>query len=223
MKQFVEIKDTYEFLTGFGYVKIVTPMYIHNLTGVWVSNSHTVETPALLVENYSCGTMCGGQRYGVINGHIVYETPLVFQPGELEVLEKGIKGMTVCTADALYRILPSGIIPRKVCETQIKRLWHFTTEGLAKSKRLKEEQKAAHIAKCEEFIDGMGIYEQVRREQVRAYLRKLGNFDWYYSFSDDSSVYRSGKRREDELRQMAKDLGMPDLFEKAAVLYTYNR
>lgn len=220
MKQFVEIKDTCEFLSSFGYVKIVTPMYIPNLTDVWVSNSHTVETPALLVENYSCGTIRGGQRYGVVNGHIVYETFLVFQPGELEVLENG---MTVCTTDALYRILPLGVIPRKVCDSRIKQLWHFTTEGLAKAKRLKEGQEATHAVKREEFIDGLGIHEQARREQVRAYLKKLDNFDWYYSFSDDSSVYRSGKRREDELRLMAKDLGMPDLFEKAAVLYTYNR
>ena len=220
MKQFVEIKDTREFLSGFGYVKIVTPVYIPNLTDVWVSNGLTVQTPAFLVENYSHGTICGGQRYGVINGHIVYKTTLVFQPGELEVLENGLR---VCTADALYRILSLEVIPRKVCDSRIKQLWHFTTEGLAKSKRLKEEQKAVHIAKCEEFIDGMGIYEQARRGQVRAYLKKLDNFDWYYSFSDDSSVYRSGKRREDELRQMAKDLGMPDLFEKAAVLYTCNR
>ena len=220
MKQFVEIKDTNEFLSSFGYVKIVAPMYIPNLTDVWVSNSHTVETPALSTENYSHGAMRGGQRYGVINGHIVYETSLVFQPGELEVLENGV---TVCAVDALYRILPLGVIPRKVCDSRIKQLWHFTTEGLAKAKRLKEEQAAAHIAKREEFIDGLGIYEQARREQIRAYLKELDNFDWYYSFSDDNSVYRSGKRREDELRLMAKNLGIPDLFEKAAVLYTYNR
>lgn len=220
MKQFVEIKDTYEFLSSFGYVKILTPMYIPNLSDVWVTNGHTVETPALSTENYSHGTVCGGQRYGVINGHIVYETSLVFQPGELEVLENGLR---VCTVDALYRILPLGVIPRKVSESRIKQQWHFTTEGLAKAKRLKEEQEAAHIAKREEFIDGVGIYEQARREQIRAYLKELDNFDWYYSFSDDSSVYRSGKRREDELRLMAKNLGMPDLFEKAAVLYTYNR
>ncbi len=220
MKQFVEIKDTYEFLSSFGYVKILTPMYIPNLTNVWVSNGRTVETPALSTENYSHGTVCGGQCYGVINGHIVYETFLVFQPGELEVLENGA---TVCTVDALYRILPLEVIPRKVCDSRIKQLWHFTTEGLAKAKRLKEEQKAAHSAKCEEFIDGLGIYEQARREQIRAYLKELDNFDWYYSFSDDISVYRSGKRHEDGLRQLAKDLGMSELFEKAAVLYTYNR
>lgn len=220
MKQFVEIKDTNEFLSSFGYVKIRTPMYIPNMTDVWVSNGRRVETPALSTENYSHGAMRGGQRYGVINGHIVYETSLVFQPGELEVLENGV---TVCTVDALYRILPLGVIPRKVSEPRIKQQWHFTTEGLAKAKRLKEEQKAAHSAKCEEFIDGLGIYEQARREQIRAYLKELDNFDWYYSFSDDSSVYRSCKRREDELRQMAKDLGIPELFEKAAALYTYNR
>ena len=220
MKQFVEIKDTYEFLSSFGYVKIRTPIYIPNMTDIWVSNGSTVETPALSTESYSHGAMRDGQRYGVINGHIVYETFLVFQPGELEVLGNGLR---VCTVDALYRILPLGVIPRKVCDSRIKQLWHFTTEGLAKAKRLKEEQKAAHSAKCEEFIDGLGIYEQARREQVRAYLKELDNFDWYYSFSDDIRAYRSGKRREDELRLMAKNLGMPDLFEKAAVLYTYNR
>lgn len=32
----------------------------------------------------------------------------------------------------------------------------------------------------------------------------LSGFDWYYDFSDDYSVYNSGRRREAELSKLAK-------------------
>jgi hypothetical protein len=37
-----------------------------------------------------------------------------------------------------------------------------------------------------------------------AFIERLKNFDWYYSFSDDGSVYRSGVTGQKNLEEAAK-------------------
>lgn len=218
-KQFVKLEQTDLFLSSFGFVKLDSMSMCFETRNLWVSNGHSVVTPQTLAENYSHGTQRGAQDYGLINGHIVYETDTVLNSNDLF---KYNDGLTVCTPDALYSLLQSNVVPRKFPDL-IKRLWHYTTEAMAEVKRKKEAARAADMARREEFLDNLGIFNKERRDQIHQYLDKLDRFDWYYSFSDDMSVYRAGRLRENELKAAAKELGMPELFEKAAVLYTYNR
>lgn len=218
-KQFVELEQTDVFLSSFGFVKLDSMGVGFETRKLWVSNGHSVVIPRILTENYNYGTQRNAQNYGLINGHIVYETHSVLNSDDLFKCDNGL---TMCTPDALYRLFQSNVVPRKFPDL-IKHLWHYTTEATSEVKRKKEKARAAGMARREEFLDNLGIFNKERRDQIHQYLDKLDRFDWYYSFSDDMNVYRSGKRREDELKAAAKELGMPELFEKAAVLYTYNR
>jgi hypothetical protein len=42
-------------------------------------------------------------------------------------------------------------------------------------------------------------------EQLNAYISELSSHDWYYTYSDDGSVYRAGERKEQALRAKAKE------------------
>lgn len=229
-KQFIYPEQTNVFLSSFGFVKLEVPGVWYYLTNVWISNGESVQAPSQVVNNYHDGVMASGLTYGLINGHIVFTTEKML-PKEHYVDRQHVR---TCTPDGLLCVLQNGSVPRKVGKLPIRVLECRTVAGQAEAKRKKdeldalnlakkEEARAADMARREKFLDNLGIFNKERRDQIHQYLDKLDRFDWYYSFSDDMNVYRSGKRREDELKAAAKELGVPELFEKAAVLYAYNR
>lgn len=225
LKQSIDPEQTNMFLSSFGFVKLEVPGVWYYLTNVWISNGESVQAPSQVVNNYHDGVMASGLTYGLINGHIVFTTEKML-PKEHCVdrqHDRPNQYVRTCTPDGLLRVLQSGVVPRKVGEMALRVLESHTLAGQAEAKRKKEEARAAEMVRREKFLDNLGIFNKDRRDQIHQYLDKLDQFDWYYSFSDDMNVYRNGKRREDELKASAKELGMPELFEKAAVLYTYNR
>lgn len=92
-------------------------------------------------------------------------------------------------------------------------------QGLIEVKRV-ASSKMAEQNKRE--IDRLKEQQELDRKRymrpVDVYREEVMNLDWYYSFSDDSSVYRSGKARIEAAKQKAKE-GSDDM---KAIFMIYN-
>lgn len=213
-KQFVKLKQTDAFLSSFEFVKLETLQIKTVINNVWITNGGAIEYPYYSSDNYVHGQMSDVYKYGLINGHIVYETECLLAGPRLS---RDQNGVLKCSLDGLWQVLRSGKIPRKVPDYELRRLWEYTTEGLAHTQRLKDERNAAVLAKHKAIIDGLGVFDQELRQKLHSFLLKLEKFDWYYSYSDDVSVWRAGSRREQELEAEARMLGFPELFDQSTI------
>lgn len=63
------------------------------------------------------------------------------------------------------------------------------------------------------------VWEQEVESTWEKYERLVTHFDWYYSYSDDHSVWTAGERRRREMGALRKQLESEGLGEEAAVLY----
>lgn len=157
------------------------------------------------------------------NGPRVFSTPLgsVFI-GEIrqdEVVESG--GLRYFYPEALTRLMnekmfylgtPYGIeqVIRSYTRSSVDEL-------LAKRKEDAENRKEAQRLRLEEeekFIREALIGLEPTKER-KDLLKRVMQFDLYYDYSDDITVYRAGKLQREHINAELKRLGLPeDLLEK---------
>lgn len=57
--------------------------------------------------------------------------------------------------------------------------------------------------------------------KLKDFERRLKYHDWYYEYSDDHSVWRTGVNEQNEIRQLMEELKKVDMGDEARGLYDY--
>lgn len=165
---------------------------IHNLLAI-TNGLHSIR-------NHIGGTYADGTRYYFdkldYGTRLVIETPvLVDDPsdtGVLKAIEEGKLNLFPLTT----------FQGRNSVEDMRKRL----TGKIETAKRI-----AAFDAKVAEL--------NTRYPQVSEELREMVRYhDWYYSYSDDISVYRAGKAREDKIKAALKEVNAEGYYNEYSCL-----
>ena len=81
-------------------------------------------------------------------------------------------------------------------------LWFADHHFLAKAKTVSLYNKH-HLKVFNHYMDELGRYPSKQEEE---YLQAVRSFDEYYHYSDDISVFRAGKQKEEKLKWLAEQL-----------------
>lgn len=138
-------------------------------------------------------------------GVMVICTPELIQREDIVIAGSGIAHTT---ADRLYQLLSAEEVPGlKKPEDNLHAVLFYTKE--AKEQRFKKAQ--ADERRWEAFtLRFICRVPPSHKEEAKVFLQKLKNFDWYYGYSDDIDVWRSGHELQKEYKNQAEALGIPD-------------